>query len=318
MAVQPGWIKNIDKTTPWDSGKNPNSAAVDYPASAALADLMDTVENWITGHGWTLHDASAGANARAYKAANKDAASYKYIVLDYNTSNRIMIKTYETWNEVSHSGSNLAYSSDNSSYCQQVNLSAGGTLNIFATARYLLMESNNSGVIGSATGSAWCGCLEITRDNPEDTAALGYPCWGWANGNVVHAGTINQFSFCRTRNGTIGANAAYYSYAGTIFGSGMGNNNWSLYTATPNALNLWNSKNWALTLRVGWYYSTSLLYEYRGRLYGLKLITRGQGGFLDEISVKTNSDYFFDPNGAATGHWILTEGGQSGRFAVPK
>lgn len=307
---QPTWITSLGD----------NSVKITYPAAAALADIMDTTETWLLAHGWELYDSAAGTNARAYRALNKDGSTYKYIVLGYNTANRLMVKTYESWNAVTHVGTNLCYLSDDSgNYAQQIDLTNGAILYVFAQASYLIISSylTSSTVIGSPTGNSWCGCIEITRDNPEDTVAAGYPCWGWANGYLMMAQTFSVFSFPRARDGSVGASASYTA-VGTLLGlggyNGVSNPGPLLQLAIPSATNIWANKNWALTVRVGKLAAS----EIKGRLFGLKVLTKTAGTFLDDINIKTAADGFYSPSGTPTAHWVLTESSAACRFAFPK
>jgi len=302
-----------------------NSVELSYPAATVLADLIQAVEDWLVLHGWALYDASAGTNARAYRAVCIDGLAYKYVVLDFNTANRMYIKTYNAWNSGTHAGADLAYQSDNTVYAQQIDLTNGGKLYLYATARYVAAISNNAGVIGSTTGGSWCGCFEVTRDNPEDTAALGYPCWGWAHGYLMFVSTISVFSFCRMRNGVTGASASQNTFVSTEMGSGgvsAGGSAYALYGWIPSTtqLNGWNSKNWVWTLRVGGLHATPG-FEKRGRVCGLHLLTKSLGSAapcVDDINIKVNADDFVDPIGTLMPHWILSESSQGGRWAIGK
>ena len=87
-----------------------------------------------------------------------------------------------------------------------------------------------------------------------------------------------------------------------------------LKDCTLGSLNPWNSKNWSFTLLAG----SANSGEIRGRLYGVKLITAGQGTFLDDIDIKIDADFFNDVSGAVTSHHVLSESTHAGRFAIPK
>ncbi len=307
----------------------PNSARLDYPASEPLVNLIATMENYLTVHGWSLWDADAGANAQAYRALNKDGLSYKYVVLDWNTSGYLFIKTYESWNADTHVGTNPCYYSDNTAYAQRITLANGGSLCVFAQAGYLIIQSNNSGTIGSSTGNAWCGCIEVSRDNPEDTPDAGYPPFIWVNGYRMMSRGDYIISFPRLKNENVGSNASRYNFVSTEMGFGgysyapfwSGNNiyGYSLYYWVPTGTNGFSGKGWAWTLRVG-----TLLNPFpvkRGRLMGIILITRGQGVAapgVDTVDIKVSTEGFVDPNGELASYWILSESTASGRWAIPK
>ena len=299
----------------------PNSGKITYTAGESIANVQAALEAYITAHGWELHDAAAGVNAKAYRALCKDGVTYKYVVLDFNTTGFLLLKVYESWNAGTHAGTNMAYYSDNTSYCQQMFLSAGGSLYVYAHARWLLLVSKVGAMMGSLIGNSWCGCLEIARDNPEDTAVAGYPCWGWANGFLMMSGIQGVFTFCRTRAGAVAGDARYGNVACYLGWGGYGpaSNTTYLYYYIPTAADAWGDTNWSATLRVGVMriVGTNTSSDLRGRLFGLKVLTLGVGGFLDDTSIKTDADFWHDQAGSPTIHKILTETGNAGRFGIP-
>ena len=125
--------------------------------------------------GWALHDAAAGTNARCIKAPfADDANAFKYAVIDTNTNGSIYMKVYEGWNATTHTGTNLC--SNNVQFFQQFDTVNGGTIHVFATARYLCLASKlTTGAFGSGTYNGASGCFERTRFCPFDTPARGFP-----------------------------------------------------------------------------------------------------------------------------------------------
>lgn len=299
------------------TGIGPNSAKIDYDAGTALASLISAVDTYITSAGWSLYDGSAGTNAKAYRALNKDGSTYKYIVLDYNTSNRLICKVYESWNSVAHTGSNLAYYSDQAGLGQQVDLTNGGSLYLYSYTAWLILFSKIGATLGSATGASWCGCLEVARDNPEDTAGAAYPCWGWANGYELQgSGQHTAFSYPRLRDGTTGSSCqAFVSTLFSVHGHVLGSFNVNFtYWSTNN--NSWNSKNWSFTVRTGKYGAINNACFINGRIFGIKLTQKSLGSFLDDIYCNCDADFFYDPAGGSTQHWVLPETG-GGRTIIP-
>ena len=131
-------------------------------AGETASNVLSAVETFITAHGWSVHDASAGTNAKAYSAPNKDGSTYKYVVLDVNTAGYIIMKLYESWNATTHAGTNLATNSDSTSYCQQLDVTNGSTLYVGAHARWLWLLSNKSGTLGSSTGNSPTFIVELS------------------------------------------------------------------------------------------------------------------------------------------------------------
>jgi hypothetical protein len=291
--------------------KGPNSTEIDYTAGESLVNIAQALEDWILLHGWTLHDAAAGANARAYTAVCKDGVRQKTVVIDFNTANRVYVKTYESWNATTHTGVNICHLSNDSNDGQQINLTAGGKLYAFATVRYLILFSSNGGVIGSALYSSFCGCFETFTDNSEDTSAVGVPCWLWANGGrlALSAGSY-PLSFPRLRNGGVTTSASSNAYATTRVGVGS--------TMFPSVINAWNGKSYSLPITACY---TGV--EIRGRMYGLKATIRtptySYAPCVDEMDARVDADFMPDPTGSLVPHWIIGENGTyNGRYLIPK
>ncbi|WP_227657765.1 hypothetical protein, partial [Candidatus Magnetaquicoccus inordinatus] len=175
-------------------------AKYDYVAGATLANIMNDINLIITGEtninnlsascakstteivaavaaGWVLHDALAGTNKKCYKAPlADDATKFKYMVLDFNSSGYLKTTIYETWDATAHTGTNLCYYSDQSSYGQKIDTTAGGTMYVFASVRFAVFASNTN---QWSSGSGPTGVVERTRDLPFDTVAAGYPPFGF-------------------------------------------------------------------------------------------------------------------------------------------
>lgn len=300
----------------WLTSLGNNSAQLQVPANASLVDVQDTIEAYITAHGWTLHDGiMSGSLKRVYKALNKDGVTFKYAAIDFSYISyykTFMVSVWELWDELNHIGSNsCAYSEDFYSYAQKMNLSQGQTVFIFAHPRYLVMQAYPK---ASMQGNSWIGCIEVARDNPEDTAAKGYPCVVWANGYMLFS-TASPLSFPRTRDESISFQAAQTVIlcAGGLGGQ-TNTGGQVLINSIPDAQNIWNNKNWAFTPRAGKYYGDSS--EIKGRLFGLKILAKNTGSLMDEMQITIDGDLFYSAAGTLAKHYILT-GSDGGRIAVP-
>lgn len=146
-----------------------NKALLSAACVQANTEIISTVVA-----GWTVHDASAGTNAKALKALNLDGSTYKYCVIGMDTANKLFCKVYESWNATAHTGGNLAYLSD--AIFEKIDLTNGGVLYISTSARGIVIHSLVAGVWGEVTyGYAPIGILERSRAAPWDTVANGYP-----------------------------------------------------------------------------------------------------------------------------------------------
>lgn len=150
--------------------------------------------------GWTLHDAAAGTNAVCYKAPlADDPTKFKYMVLSCTTT-AILTKAYETWNALTHTGTNLCYNSDQTTTNQRLDLTTGSSLLIFASARFCVLLSNTGLGYGSVSYGGPSGILERTRDLPFDTVAEGGPPWGFVIFGYATVGTVFSCSSPRVMN----------------------------------------------------------------------------------------------------------------------
>lgn len=159
--------------------------------SASCDDANSEIDVSVDAAGWTVHDASAGTNAQVLKALVAGSASqYKYLKIDTNSAGYIKLSGYETWSATAHTGTNLCYNSDSTSYCQRLNVAAGGRLDIRANVHCCWAFSFQGGAYGSSAGTSPSGILERTRLSPWDTADNGYPPFMFACG--VTAATYTE------------------------------------------------------------------------------------------------------------------------------
>lgn len=301
----------------------PNSVAINYSVNATVAEVLDAIQAFITTKGWDLYDASAGTNARCYRALNADGVSYKYMVIDANSANYIMTKVYESWNATTHVGTNLAFNSDNTTYAQQLTLANSGYLYVFATVRWCaLLSKKNDGTLGSATGNAFCGCFEISRDNSDETPGQ-YPIYAWMNGYGMTGGIADGtyprcFALPKNRQAGTADTASRDNSVTTLSGQTL-NSSITLTTRLPNTTNPWstNNNNFVFTpFAVQTNQASAANFNVRGRFYGLKLLASGLGTPFDLITIKTDTDAFYSPAGNDQDHHILTNSYQN-RIALP-
>jgi len=135
--------------------------------------------------GWTIHDASAGTNAKCLKAPIRDNPSqFKYVVIDTNSAGYLMTKLYETWNDVTHTGTNIATDSNSTSYSQPWSAAYPGRIEISASIRHMFFYGISNGYWGCVGATCPNGIFERTRLSPWDTVENGYlPALYYAQGN---------------------------------------------------------------------------------------------------------------------------------------
>lgn len=171
-----------------------------YVAGSTLANILSDVGALLTGQtdknllsancdktnteilttysvaGWTMHDAAASASSIYLKAPAYDSPSlFNYVGIDGSAANTLEVRCAESWNAVTHVGTNVC-NQGASSVCSRISLAAGGVLYISASSNRVVMLSIVSGSFGSSTGNSWQGALCRTRgDTPGDTIAAAYP-----------------------------------------------------------------------------------------------------------------------------------------------
>ena len=301
-----------------------NSAAIVIAPGSLLADVITAFEAFITSHGWSMHDNTL-TNKRVFVAPNIDGSTFKYMMLDFNTSGLIGVIAYETWNNSTHTGTNSV--TVYSTFTPVLDLTQKTEYYVFATARWCAFTAKqpNNASIGLSSGSRGIiGVFETARDHPSDTVGAGFPCYAIIHVDMrysVGSGTFAQGnSGClvpRTDLGTTitlqmcilstlyGAAYCEGSAAGTygsatspaipspVYGPS------TVATATP-----------VVVTRGG---------QYKGRVFGLKQIQDTIGARMSKIVVPVDAD-FFEQSGGTDHDFFIIEGGLStylARWAIP-
>ena len=132
--------------------------------------------------GWELHDPDAGGAGTSpapftdvvLRAPHATAASlYKNARLTVST-NRIQLRGYETWNNVSHSGTNPTSHSAIYLFDNNNDVTSSAAYHISASARHLMGLAHYGGLASTQPVDA---LYEYTRDDPWNVPANGYPAW---------------------------------------------------------------------------------------------------------------------------------------------
>lgn len=299
----------------------PNSWVIAFAMGTTVAQISAEVTTVLVAAGWEVYDAVAGTKAICYRALNKDGLTYKYMVLNYNTTNWMFIQVYESWNPSTHTGTNpCPRNSDTSAGYQQTLLlsSDKGLLYIFANTRYAAFGARqySYSTFGNTTTCGVSGCFEFDRDNPDDTVAAGYPVHCMVNTGRLgenNSSSYETLSIPRTPSGSSGV--AQYAEVSTVFGKTSYNPLFGLNSILPNTVNPFGNKDWAISLYVQ--DGTPSNPSVRGRMFGLKAFTQSRLSFLDKIQVPVDDDLNYNANGILTDHFIIPGGCQgSGVYTV--
>ncbi len=303
-----------------------NTWVVSYAMGSTVTDISTAVTAVVTGNGWTVHDAAAGTNAICYKAANIDGSTFKYVVLDYNTTGWMLMKVYEDWNATAHTGTNVCPRGTDVTigYQQALNLTTDkGLLYCFVNATYMsfIIRQYTTSVLGNSLICGITGCFEFSRDNPDDTVAAGFPIHCFLNTGILGENAVatnETISLPRTKTGNTGVNQ--YGEVSTVVGKTLYTTPWVLKNMLPTAVSLWSSKDWAISLYAQ--DGTPTAPSVRGRIQGLKAFTQNRLNFMDRIQVPCDAALNYDPTGTLTDHFVIPGGKQGAglytvRFLIP-
>ena len=212
-----------------------------------------------------------------------------------------------------------------------------------ANPRWLVVASRGSSYTawGDSNGNSATGVFEVARDFAGDTAAgditFGPPAV-WMNLHLAAttAGGAETgglpVSYAR-RGNLVGVKASAGSGLTTIYGGTAVYGQHSTVSFMPSVSfnqmmpnQLAAGANYVFTVYPNITQCSSTYVQsfpmfanglpVRGRLYGLKAITRNQGVLMDTIDIKIDANYFHDETQSAATHYVLANLADS-RFALP-
>lgn len=311
-----------------------HTAAIEYTNGDTNADIMAAIHDWLINHGWTTEDTDFWVDAgsytrRTYSALNSDGVTKKYIniaVSLISTNKEMYIYTGTDYVPSSHTLSNTAWPSDDGTYGPLRLDPNGGVLYLSAHERWCIAHSqNNTKDPGSYYGSAFIGCLETKPTTPgDDNTAV--PPQHWANGAML-AGTLGASSWQQVigitysngiGNGGTGTNSpAQYSQISTVFGAwGRSTKSQSNFLKT-GVVNPLTQNYEAVDMTVIHDFEHASGSYVKGKIFGLKAVTGGIGQLGDTLKVAVDANFFCDPNGTLTDHFLLTNTFNNTRHAIP-
>lgn len=315
-----------------------NSRQIDIVNEYDAGNIINAVGTCITSLGWTEYDTVSSGfrncmSTKVYSAPNNDDAvspTTKYMILRFDSPNQFWyVSCAESWNATTHVATNECWNGQRN-FPLPLQYS-NSSLYVFATARYAMFCGAVRGEVGP-----WQGIFEFERQYP-DTAANGYPCFGYTNsivfGSPYYGYNDSLFSTSsyhsplwlpRTRNGYTGIGAArqhnwvtgYDTYPDmhyrTAVGTSVTNQGGGITGLSPTTAPY--PKKVFTSPRIGGIYD----YIPFGRIYGLKVISR-LGNNFDTVSVPVDADGFANTyGGTPTQHYIfgLTGGSSGGQSPV--
>lgn len=315
-------------TTTTVLGPNSKTLLLDNDTQAGVISAISAV---LVASGWEVWDQVSTINL-VMRSKCYDGVNYKYLQLNCTTTTKLAVSVWESWNNSTHAGTNQAYLTTSVSTVTLAITMSACNITIFSSNRFAFFSVNNI-----VTNSI--GVFEFIRDNPSETIAMGFPNFfiatyatlstvGYTSGNSGAlaadlgsnaGGTVggvprNRFGDTGAKaavanallsmNGMIGSESHYdcgTGYLSVSNGYNVKNEvaNGQLLAATPIFIGTFSM--WPAILKTG----TAGLFDWRGRVFGLKMIPTNFGIYGDLTSVLCDSNGFSDPNGAAVDHFIL-------------
>jgi len=132
---------------------------------------------WQTA-GWVTHDASAGTNMRVLRQPwdSSLGSGNVYMGIDTSQSGYVRLRCWESWNAVTHTGTNECYGGTAANtYWVRVATAASGTLYISSSPWHCCIHGYQSGTWGSSGTLSPMGIFQRTRRAPWDTPGNAYP-----------------------------------------------------------------------------------------------------------------------------------------------
>lgn len=313
-------------------GSNSKTISLD---NATQAEVITAISAILTASGWSIWDQVSTTNC-VYRSPCYDGVNYKYLQLNCSSTTALVMSVWEGWNNATHVGTNQAQIGVSASATLTIAMSACN-ISIFSSSHYAFFTVNNA-----VTYSG--GVFEFYRDNPSDLPSAGFPnyfaCWygslntsngtvgaspdpnvAIANGNGTVGGVprnrygdtgfgANNGNALLSINGLIGGYNGVWNSGPVVYSSGAvvpnGTSTGQSLAATPVFIN-----NICPNPTVLGGASVRGKFDYRGRVFGLKMLPTGFGQYGDVTSVLCDADGFSDPSGTGLDHFIL------GNIAVP-
>jgi len=298
----------------------PNSAIIHY-VSGEIASLFTPLNAFLTSKGWTLWDAAAGVNTKCYRAPNKDGVTFKFMTVEFRANGNMYVNVYEAWDAVTRAGTNITYCGVDGFNYSTFGLLNGGSLYVFASPRYCLLWARPNAANWSLYSPH--GCVEVTRDNVEDTAAAGIPCFGQVCGYRM-TDNLAGIYYPRVLGGGVGINASpnglvsspgncnsSFAILGGRTGVVTSGQNTNIYVGitalndmgAPIQPNPFNGKIQAFDV---WSFSDHALYGmgFRGRIYGFKFLTAAFPQPMQRLTLKVDTEGFLSSTGADS-DWLV-------------
>ena len=178
-----------------------NTATVAYEAGDSLAAIRALVQSFVTGHGWVLHEATAGSDvfkSLDYGGTPGVASHYSYAELDYSVTDRVCLRQWLSWSAgvgsskaqnlycVNPSNSNAALFTE-SQVGQPLSPALGGSLQLNVARGRLFAYGAIPGLAGNVCNNAGSLVIERMRVHPSDIVGANPGCMFAHVGQMFYA-----------------------------------------------------------------------------------------------------------------------------------
>lgn len=301
------------------------SQALSVAPNSTTNEVAAAIKNALTSMGWEEVAGTPASGNYVLRALCVDGVTYKFLNV-FASGVNIAFNVGEGWNGTALTNISFAWGANAAYMAMDVGAAAGSTVFVFGSARYAIVTVRRADETwGTSVGQSFVGCVEISKDNPEEVSGQ-FPLFALAQGGMMLAVTSNTYnttdklphclSFPRQAvTGATGQSANNSQGITTIAGQTRSFAA-SLLNCLPSGPNKLSSSGYPMAFTpYSVDYNQQLI---RGRVYGLKLLSLNTGANMDKIRMRVDANGFYDPNGVETrNHYILaTTGG--GRFAIPE
>jgi hypothetical protein len=211
------------------------SGTIDKDLLSASCNKDNTTILSTISAGWELHDESL-TNKRIMRSPYvDDETRYKIVEIEVNASynSYLYLYGYELWNLTSHTGTNKTSNATN--FPQRLNLTTGGTIYIFSSARFMAFLTNDGTNWGDSSYQGMSLAVEFSRDQPYQAVVNGYPQFAIIlSGYAFQGGKYCYMPRTRDLIGSDRIGTAAELFWATV---GCGYGNWSSNTNFPQGSN---------------------------------------------------------------------------------
>lgn len=297
----------------------PNSASFTFDATENAASIMDALTAYIGTKGWSLFDSGtfnlgpvqANSKTSIFRALQDGSTSvYKYVGLSV-TPTLIVLKIYQTWNEVTHTGTldGSYYTVNSSSLTLFTGVVSGvgvdgNSVIIFANPKWLAFRTCSN----ANAYSYMYGAFEIKKEFGEaESIPTNIFMTNNTSANTPSSGRPLGYygtTVSVTRSTYTPASASEFNTIGTPFGTPANvssSNGADPITFLPDAPGACSMVATELV-----YVSIPKIAVIRGRILGLKLGYGNQvWNDMDTAMIKSDAEFFDTPNGTAIQYHII-------------